>query len=88
MKTDGIDLDVVWKWNMKEYGNLTTEFQWTHIFNFSKTLGGIDVQVRRHVRRLRRVVGLGARRRTAGTSSSAGTRGPWNVTGTVRYVSG
>jgi len=40
VKTDGIDLDVVWKWNMKEYGNLTTEFQWTHIFNFSKETGG------------------------------------------------
>ncbi len=42
VKTDGIDLDVVWKWNLKEYGNLTTELQWTHVFNYSQTLGGIE----------------------------------------------
>ena len=87
VKTDGIDLDIVWKWNLKEYGNLTTEFQWTHIFNYSQTLGGIEYKYAG----------------TSGNydvSSGSGTpedrwnlilgwqRGPWNVTGTVRFVSG
>jgi len=87
VKTDGVDLDVVWKWNLKDYGNLTTEFQWTHVFNYSQTLGNIEYKYAG----------------TSGNydvSSGSGTpqdrwnlilgwtRGPWNVTGTVRFVSG
>jgi iron complex outermembrane recepter protein len=87
VKTDGIDLDVTWKWNLKEYGTLTTEFQWTHVFNYSQTLGGIEYKY----------VGTSG---NYDVSSGSGTpqdrwnlimgwaQGPWNVTGTVRYVSG
>ena len=87
VKTDGIDLDIVWKQSLKDWGTLTTEFQWTHVFNYSQTLGGIEYKYAG----------------TSGNydvSSGSGTpedrwnliigwqRGPWNVTGTVRYVSG
>jgi len=87
VKTDGIDLDVVWKQSLKEWGTLTTELQWTHIINYSQTLAGVEYKYAG----------------TSGNydvSSGSGTpedrfnviigwnRGPWQVTGTVRYVSG
>ena len=87
VKTDGIDLDIVWRIPAKDWGTFTTEFQWTHVFNYSQTLGGIEYKYAG----------------TAGNydvSSGSGTpedrwnlilgwaRGPWNVTGTVRFVSG
>jgi len=87
VKTDGIDLDVIWKWNLKQYGMLTTEFQWTHVFNYSQTLGGDEYKY----------VGTSG---NYDVSSGSGTpqdrwnlilgwnQGPWNVTGTVRYISG
>ena len=73
VKTDGIDLDIIWKQSLKEYGTLTTEFQWTHVINYSQTLAGTPYKY----------VGTSGnydvssgsvRRRTAGTSSSAGSR--------------
>jgi len=87
VKTDGIDLDVVWKWNMKEYGNLTTEFQWTHIFNFSKETGGDNFKFGNT---------LGDYNLSSGSATPEDKwnlilgwqYGPWSVTGTVRYVSG
>jgi iron complex outermembrane receptor protein len=87
VKTDGIDLDIVWKQSLKEYGNLTTEFQWTHIFNYSQTLGGIEYK-------------YAGTNGNYDVSSAQGTpedrwnliigweRGPWTATGTVRFVSG
>ena len=65
VKTDGIDLDIVWRQSLKEWGNLTTEFQWTHIFSYSQTSGRHDVQVRRHAGQLRRASAARARPRTA-----------------------
>ncbi|MFO1317813.1 MAG: TonB-dependent receptor [Burkholderiales bacterium] len=87
VKTDGIDLDVVWKWNGKEWGNFTTEFQWTHIFNFEKTVGGVTYKY---------VGTLGDYNLSSGSATPEDRwnlilgwqYGPWNVTGTVRYVSG
>jgi len=87
VKTDGIDLDILWRYNMKDWGTFSTEFQWTHVFNYSQTLGNIEYKYAG----------------TSGNydvSSGSGTpedrwnlilgwaRGPWNVTGTVRFVSG
>jgi iron complex outermembrane receptor protein len=87
VKTDGIDLDVVWRIPAKDWGQFTTQFQWTHIFNYSQTLGGIEYKYAG----------------TSGNydvSSGSGTpedrwnlilgwsRGPWNVTGTVRFIAG
>jgi iron complex outermembrane receptor protein len=85
VKTDGIDLDVVWRWNMKDWGTLTTNFQWTHIFNYSQTLGGVEYK-------------YGGTSGNYDVSSGSGTpedrwnliltwqRGPWTVAGTVRFV--
>jgi iron complex outermembrane receptor protein len=87
VKTDGIDLDVVWRIPAKDWGTFTTEFQWTHIFNYSQTLGGIEYK-------------YAGTNGNYDVSSAQGTpedrwnlilgwqRGPWNVTGTVRFVSG
>ena len=87
VKTDGIDLDIVWKYNLKEYGNLTTEFQWTHVFNYSQTLGGIEYKY----------AGTSGNYDVSSGSGTPQDRwnlilgwqyGSWNVTGTVRFVSG
>ncbi|MFO1306176.1 MAG: TonB-dependent receptor [Burkholderiales bacterium] len=87
VKTDGIDLDIVWKYNLKEWGNLTTEFQWTHVFNYSQTLGGIEYKY----------AGTSGNYDVSSGSGTPQDRwnliigwqyGAWNVTGTVRFVSG
>jgi iron complex outermembrane receptor protein len=87
VKTAGIDLDIVWKQSFQGWGTLTTEFQWTHVFKYQQTFSnGVSLNY---------VGTQGA----YDVSSAAGTpadrmnlivgwqRGPWNVTGTVRYVS-
>lgn len=85
-QTDGIDLSAGYRWNMKDYGTLNTTLEWTHVFNFKRTFSnGITNQY------------AGTHGPTF-LSSSAGTpqdranlvlswdRGPWNVTGTIRYI--
>ena len=83
--TDGIDLDAIFRYNTTNAGRYTAEVQWTHIFNFKRTLGGETIQY---------VDSHGP----TSLSSSAGmpqdrvnvilgwTMGPWAATGTVRYV--
>jgi iron complex outermembrane receptor protein len=85
--TDGFDLDLRYRWNLKEYGRVTPELQWTHLFNYRQTLG--NGQTYQYV----------GTQGNYDVSSAAGTPqdranlivpwdwGPWNVTGTVRYVS-
>ncbi len=87
VKTNGIDLDVVWKLNLKEHGTLTTQFQWTHVFNYDQTFsngltfdyvgtqGNYDVSSGSATPRDRMNLIVGWQ------------RGPWSATGTVRYVS-
>jgi iron complex outermembrane receptor protein len=86
VKTDGIDFDIKYRWDMKEYGRLTPEFQWTHVFNYKQTLGGVTYQY----------VGTQGNYDVSSGSATPQDRmnliigwdqGPWNVTGTVRYVS-
>ena len=86
VQTDGIDLDLLYRYNTTNYGRYSAELQWTHIFDFKRTLGGETIQY---------VDSHGP----TSLSSSAGmpqdrvnvilgwTRGPWTATGTVRYVS-
>ncbi|MCC7216057.1 MAG: TonB-dependent receptor [Burkholderiales bacterium] len=87
VKTDGIDLDIVWRIPTKDWGTFTPQFQWTHIFNYSQTLGGIEYK-------------YAGTNGNYDVSSAQGTpedrwnlilgwsRGPWTATGTVRFVSG
>jgi iron complex outermembrane receptor protein len=85
VKTDGIDFDLRYRWDLKEYGRFTPEFQWTHIFNYSQQLGGITYKY------------AGTQGNYDVSSGSATPKdrmnfilgwdyGPLNVTGTVRYV--
>ena len=59
VKTDGIDLDVVWKWNLKDYGTLTTELQWTHVFGYDQTFANGETYKYADAGQLRRVFGIG-----------------------------
>jgi hypothetical protein len=36
-QTDGIDLDITWRQPLGEWGTLTSQFQWTHVFKYSIT---------------------------------------------------
>ncbi len=88
VKTDGIDLDIIGRYNApNNWGTFTAEFQWTHIFNYSQVLAGTEYK-------------YAGTNGNYDVSSAQGTprdrwnlilgwaRGPWNVTGTVRFVSG
>jgi iron complex outermembrane receptor protein len=87
VETDGVDLDVVWKQSLKEWGTLTTEFQWTHVFNYSQTFPSGE--------KLKYVGTQGNYDVSSGSATPEDrmnliigwTRGPWNVVGTIRYVS-
>lgn len=86
-QTDGIDVDVLWRQRLGDRGTLTTQFQWTHVIEYSMTVPGEGTF------RFEGTQGPG------GLSSQAGTpadrmnlivgwqRGPWAATGTLRYVS-
>ena len=37
---DGLDVDLLWKYNTTNYGRYTTEVQWSHYFQFKRTIGG------------------------------------------------
>jgi iron complex outermembrane receptor protein len=86
-QTDGIDLDITWRQPLGEWGTLTSQFQWTHVFKYSITdpndgtyrfdgtqgPGGLSSQGGTPTDRMNLIVGW--------------RRGPWDGTGTVRYVS-
>ena len=87
VKTDGIDLDIVWRQSLQQWGNMTTQLQWTRVFNYKQTFS--NGQTFQYV---------GTQGNYDVSSGSATpedrinlilgwTRGPWNVTGTIRYVS-
>ena len=84
--TDGIDLSLRYRWNMKEYGTLTSQYDWTHVLNYKQQLGGINYQY----------VGTQGNYDVSSGSATPQDRmnfiftwdkGPWSMTGTVRYVS-
>ena len=87
VKTNGIDLDIVWRQSLRNYGTLTTEFQWTHILEYVQTLG--NGQSFDYVGTLGNydISSAGGTPQDRGNLIIGWTRGPWNVTGTVRYVS-
>jgi iron complex outermembrane recepter protein len=87
VQTDGVDLDVTWKQSLKEWGQLTTEVQWTHVFNYKQTFANGQTY---------NYVGTQGNYDVSSGSATPSDRlnlivgwnqGPWNVTGTVRYVS-
>lgn len=84
--TDGVDLSARYRWDLKNYGALTTSLEWTHIFHFTREFNdGTKYEY------------AGTHGPTV-LSSSAGVpqdkfnvtlaweQGSWNVTGTVRYI--
>jgi iron complex outermembrane receptor protein len=87
VKTDGVDVDVAWKVDLRDFGTMRTELQWTHIFNYTQSFsGGATYDV-------------AGTQGPYSVSSGAGTpqdranliigwtQGPFNITGTLRYVS-
>lgn len=86
IKTDGIDLDVVWRHSLRDWGSLTAELQWTHVFRYSQSFP--DGTTYR----------FDGTQGDVGTGSSPGTpadrvnlivgwnRGAWSAAATVRYV--
>ncbi|MBK9117305.1 MAG: TonB-dependent receptor [Betaproteobacteria bacterium] len=87
VKTDGVDLDVVWKWNLKEYGMLTTEFQWTHVFDYDQTFANGETYKYAGTQGNYDVSSGSATPEDRMNLIVGWQRGPWNVAGTIRYVS-
>jgi iron complex outermembrane receptor protein len=87
VRTNGIDVDAVWRQSLKDFGMLSTQVQWTHVFSYAQTFGnGLSYEY----------VGThGNYDVSSGSSTPADRinvilswqRRGWNVTGTVRYVS-
>jgi iron complex outermembrane receptor protein len=87
VQTDGIDLDVLSKVNVGDWGQVTAELQWTHVFNYKQTFANGQTY------------NYAGTQGNYDVSSAAGTpqdrmniiigwtRGPWTATGTIRYVS-
>jgi iron complex outermembrane receptor protein len=87
-KTDGIDLSARYRWNAANWGNFTAQLDYTYILSFKRTLASGDT------------FSYAGTHGPTSLSSAAGMpqdkanlaltweRGPWNVTGTVRYVGG
>jgi len=84
--TDGVDVSARYRMDLKDYGAFTPSFEWTHVFHFTREFNdGAKYQY------------AGTHGPTV-LSSSAGVpqdrfnltlaweKGPWNVTGIVRYV--
>ena len=84
--TDGVDVSARYRMDLKDYGALTPSLEWTHVFHFTREFNdGTKYQY------------AGTHGPTV-LSSSAGIpqdrfnvtlaweKGPWNVTGIVRYV--
>jgi iron complex outermembrane receptor protein len=84
--TDGVDVSARYRWDLKDYGAFTPSLEWTHVFHFTREFNdGSKYQY------------AGTHGPTV-LSSSAGVpqdrfnvtlaweKGPWNVTGIVRYV--
>ena len=87
IKTDGIDLDVLWRQDMKDWGKVTAELQWTHVFSYTQSFP--DGTTYRYDG-TQGEIGMGS---SGGTPADrvnlivGWNRGPWSVTGTLRYVS-
>ncbi|MEP7329010.1 MAG: TonB-dependent receptor [Betaproteobacteria bacterium] len=87
VETDGVDLDITWKQSLKDYGMLTSQFQWTHVFNYNQTFANGE--------KFKYVGTQGNYDVSSGSATPEDrinviigwAKGPWNVTGTVRYVS-
>ena len=84
--TDGVDVSARYRMDLKDYGAFTPSLEWTHVFHFTREFNdGSKYQY------------AGTHGPTV-LSSSAGVpqdrfnvtlaweKGPWNVTGIVRYV--
>ena len=44
-QTSGIEFDTRYKWKMGDFGNLTTDLQWTHVMSYILTTGGEQYQL-------------------------------------------
>ncbi len=87
VETDGIDVDLIWKQSLRDWGNLTTELQWTRVFNYNQTFSNGE--------KFKYVGTQGNYDVSSGSATPEDrinliigwNRGPWSVTGTVRYIS-
>lgn len=87
-KTDGIDLAARYRWTTPNYGNFTAAVEYTHILNFKRTFSnGVTQQFAGNhgPTFLSSSAGMPADKATLVLSWD---RGPWNVAGTIRYISG
>jgi iron complex outermembrane recepter protein len=87
VETDGIDLDFVWKQALGDYGNLRTELQWTHVFAYTQTFGGGARYDFVGTQGPYSISSAGGTPQDRANLIVTYARGPFSVTGTLRYVS-
>jgi iron complex outermembrane receptor protein len=87
-KTNGIDVSARYRWNARDWGNFTAQLDYTYVLNFTRTFSnGISAQYAgTHGPQL--LSSSAGMPRDKANLALSWDRGPWNVTGTIRYVGG
>ncbi len=87
VQTDGVDLDFAWQQAQGDYGSVRTELQWTHVFRYTQTFGGGARYDFAGTQGPYSLSSAGGTPQDRANLIVTYARGPFSVTGTVRYVS-
>lgn len=88
VKTDGFDVDIVWRQRLGEHGMVRTELQWTHVLQFVQSFGSDTTYDFVATQGPYSVSSAGGTPQDRANLILGWTRGPLSITGTVRYVGG
>ena len=83
---DGIDVDLHHRWNMGDNGMLTSQAQWTHLFHWKRILSDGTVSDYAGTHGPTEISSAAGTPKDRGILVVGWDRGPWNLTGTVKYV--
>lgn len=88
LKTEGVDVDLTAKFDLRGYGRLTTDFNATHIFKYELTSPLYGTVELAGTHGPSGISGDTATPRDRFVWSFSWDRGPWDVTTNINYVSG
>ncbi len=83
--TSGIQFDSRYKWNLGDFGKLTTDLSWNHTMGYVLTVAGVHYQLAgTHAPFI--IGGDTGNPKDRIAATLTWDRGPWSVTGTVNYI--
>ncbi|MCC6195967.1 MAG: TonB-dependent receptor [Burkholderiales bacterium] len=87
-KTDGIDISARYRWNPRDWGMFTAQLEYTYINSFKRTYSNGDTFQFAGTHGPTSLSSAAGMPRDKANLALTWERGPWNVTGTVRYIAG